>query len=209
MPKFLQSLPPNQRRLALAAAVGGVLALFVVIKRRGTGGTDGGSGTTTTPSPAADSGGAAAGMGGMGPSTFADNGAAAGQLSTTISDQTGALQALTDAFYGWMDNGSNAAAAGEKAARPFEPVVDTPSQPAVTLTPATSPPGQLATVGGAITNQVGGSAPTLSGVAGRPGVFHNADRNLDYIVQNGVRRYETALGKGDWFKGAQAKIVKH
>lgn len=198
MPKFLQSLPPGQRRAAMAAALGGLLALVVVIRRRGTSGGGGGS-ATPTPAPTADTGGAAL----TGPSTFADNGASAGALSTTVADNTGAIQELTSAFYDWMQ-GQPAADAPADVATPTQPV------PAVTGAPSGLGTGQLSTVGAAVTNPMGGSSPksVLHAVAGKPGVFHNDSRNLDYVIHDGVRRYETAPGKGDWMKGAAIPIPK-
>jgi X-X-X-Leu-X-X-Gly heptad repeat protein len=89
----VHKLNPKQKKIAAAAAVGAVLALFVLIRGKKAGG-----GTQdATANPATGSGLPAdygAGAGG----TFADNGASAGQLSSSVADLAGGVQQLRDDF---------------------------------------------------------------------------------------------------------------
>jgi hypothetical protein len=91
-----KKLNPRQKRLMYALGAGALLALFVLMSRRGAGGSeDGGSATDPQPAAPAGSAGAAADPG-SGGSTFADNGAALGQLNTTLTGVAGQLQNVTD-----------------------------------------------------------------------------------------------------------------
>lgn len=86
MPKFLSNLPTGQRRAAIAIAIGAVLAVVTLARKSSTGG---GLGTDTTQTT---------GTTNPGPSTFADNGAAEGELNTTLTGIAGNLQSVTDAL---------------------------------------------------------------------------------------------------------------
>lgn len=98
---------PKQRRMLIAGGVG--LALALVFLLRGRGGGAGGQEETE-------------GTGGEPPfgSTFADNGEAAGALSTSITDAlAGVLSGqadLADSFYGFADALYNQPAGGEGVA---------------------------------------------------------------------------------------------
>lgn len=89
---FLKRLTPQQKRMAIAVAAGGMLALFVLLRR---GAPAAAATDTTAVSPTDPS--AIGGLPADG-STFADNGASAGQLSTTLTDLSGQLQSLEDLF---------------------------------------------------------------------------------------------------------------
>lgn len=140
MPDFLKKLNPRQRQLAIAAGLGGLLALFVILRRRGTpaANTDPAS---TTVQPAADPSTPIADASGYpaGSSTFADNGAALGQLDTTLTGITGQLQTV-------IDNQTAAA----------NPTSPTDAAPATTVPPVVV---NVNTVGGAKAGKgVGGKA---------------------------------------------------
>lgn len=156
MPDFLRKMDPKQRRLVLAGLAGSAIALVVIIMRGrgGQGGSDGGSGDTgTDPQSPAASGGAVAADGPAGSSTFADNGAALGELNTTLTG----IAARLDAIEPGVPTGGADAVAPEEQGSPSAPAAAVAAAPAATRssTPARSV----------------GSARSGAGVGGRRMVY--------------------------------------
>lgn len=92
----MTKLNPRQKKIAIAVAVGGLLALVVLMRRGGSAPAAAPAATATQP--------LVAGTGDMPPSTFADNGAAFGQIGSTLTDLAGQLQGVTDALGLLPDN---------------------------------------------------------------------------------------------------------
>lgn len=129
-------MDPKQRRIALAVAGGALLALLVALRRRSNGG---GGGTDTTAPPGIGSGSGGATADGLpGSSTFADNGAALGELNSTLTGITGAMNLLIDNQQAAYQAQQDAAAAQAAAAQQAAVAATTPAGAPLTAVPAPS-----------------------------------------------------------------------
>jgi hypothetical protein len=88
---MLKHLDPRQRKILAGVGVGAVLALFVVLRRRGAAGQTQDA-TAVTPGGTGSATGLPDGYG----STFADNGASASQLTSTVADLASEVHTLND-----------------------------------------------------------------------------------------------------------------
>lgn len=183
-------ISPQQKKLAIAGA-GVVVVVFALIARSKSAASDT-TGLDTTGTTAAD----------PGPSTFADNGAGFGQLSTAIADGLGSVSTGFDSLTSSIDTNEGGLA---DQITTLSDRIDQLANAGITpaAAPMQAPPAQLAATG---------QPAARSMVAGQPVHLdsHGADSGLHFITvdRGGVatRLYETAPGKGN-FGATQASVV--
>lgn len=182
-------LDPKQKKIVAAVGAGGALALVVLLSRRS---------DTSTEAPATD-----AGLGTVadpGPSSFADNGAGFGQLSTSLSDGLGQVSSAlagmptADDYANAVSNGVNQGIGDYFAAHPNDP-------------PAMAAPGQLSDTG----DPTASTAPKAVSAAFTNN-SGNARSGRQYIVTTNkkgqtVHAYESAPGKADFGKSKNSSVV--
>jgi hypothetical protein len=191
---MLKSLTPKQKQIAVALAGTAVLAIIALLGRR----NSAAPATDATTDPQA---GAAAPFG----STFADNGEAAGGLSTAITDGLGNVALGLDsvsAQQSTVAESLNALAAQRQAdSAAIEQALNNFQIP----TPAVAAPAAAAQAATARTTRPAPAKPA--------GVFTQtkgtrAGRNYKLVVSRGqnIRLYESAPGRKDYGKKPNTRI---
>jgi hypothetical protein len=199
-----RNLSDRQKKILVAVGGGGLLALIAILGR-GRGAAAPADTAATDPT-----GGAAPPAG----STFADNGEAAGGLSSAITDQLGSsLGDVGSALAGVTAGQQQIIDALQQIPPAFQqPIGEMPSADDIAASVGPAVAASLIDAG-AIGRPAG--ATTASATAARaarstkPGVFTQTTgtrAGRQYVVQGGVRLYESKPGKGDWGKAANTRI---
>ncbi|HUR85649.1 MAG TPA: hypothetical protein VMY78_09910 [Solirubrobacteraceae bacterium] len=199
---MLKTLTPRQKQIAVALAGAAVLAVIALLSRRSGAGAEDPAATDPT-------GGAAAPVG----STFADNGEAAGGLSTAITEGLGNVALGLDsvgAQQSFVADSLNQLAAQRAAdSAAIEQALGNLTIPM----PETFAPEPVAQAATDRTSRP--AAPAAAAAAKKPAnVFTQtkgtrAGRQFRLVVSRGrnVRLYESAAGRGDFGKKAGSRIV--